>query len=96
MYPKLLRVVSRINTKILIGNGLQESDEWIDMNTSVSENGQRNVFAIATNRDNIVRKKCFHILSKAPNISSYSASCGSIYLTPNSVVSGTATVEHEI
>ncbi|CAF9919928.1 MAG: hypothetical protein ALECFALPRED_001376 [Alectoria fallacina] len=33
VYPKLLRVVSRINTKTLIGNGLQENNEWIDINT---------------------------------------------------------------
>lgn len=79
VYPKLLRVVSRINTKILIGNGLQENDEWIDINTSVSENGHRNVFVIATNRGIIVHKKHFHILCKASNISSYSASCGSVF-----------------
>ncbi len=49
VYPKLMRLVSRINTKTLIGNGLQENDEWIDMSTTVSENGHRDVFVIATN-----------------------------------------------
>jgi len=38
VYPRALSVVSRINTKTLIGNGLQENDEWIDINTNYTKN----------------------------------------------------------
>ena len=36
MYAKVLRLVSRVNTKILVGNGLQDNDEWVDISASVS------------------------------------------------------------
>lgn len=36
VYPKALRVVSRINAKTLIGNHLEENEEWIAISTSVS------------------------------------------------------------
>ena len=36
VYTKVLRLVSRINTKILVGNGLQDNDEWVDISASVS------------------------------------------------------------
>ena len=42
VYPKVLRLVSRINAKILVGNGLQENEDWIDISASVSNNGHRN------------------------------------------------------
>ena len=44
VYPTVLRLVSRINTKILVGNGLQENDEWIDISAAVSFNWYENVF----------------------------------------------------
>lgn len=44
VYPKVLRLVSRINTKILVGNGLQENDEWIDISASVRNRmGQKRI-----------------------------------------------------
>ena len=44
VYTKVLRLVSRINTKILVGNGLQDNDEWVDISASVSVKlGQKHI-----------------------------------------------------
>ena len=66
VYPRALRVVSRINTKTLIGNGLQENDEWIDINTSVSEKPalKRGLLIEGI----IVHQKHLHIVSQAPRL----------------------------
>jgi hypothetical protein len=38
VYPKVLRLVSRANAKIFVGNGLHESEEWIDITSNVGSN----------------------------------------------------------
>lgn len=40
VYPKVLRLVSRVNGKIFVGNGLHQNEEWI----KISCNYTRNVF----------------------------------------------------
>jgi hypothetical protein len=37
VYPKILRLVSRTNTKIFVGNGLHENEEWIDITSKVRQ-----------------------------------------------------------
>ena len=36
VYPKVLRLVSRVNGKIFVGNGLYQNEEWIDISCNVS------------------------------------------------------------
>lgn len=40
VYPKVLRLVSRVNGKIFVGNGLHQNEEWI----SISSTYARNIF----------------------------------------------------
>ena len=36
VYPKILRLVSRVNAKIFVGNGLHKNEEWIEITCNVS------------------------------------------------------------
>ena len=36
VYPKILRLVSRVNAKIFVGNGLHKNEEWIEIRCNVS------------------------------------------------------------
>ncbi|KAJ4302890.1 hypothetical protein N0V90_001781 [Kalmusia sp. IMI 367209] len=38
VHPTVLRLVSRINTKLLIGNGLEKNADWIDISASYTKN----------------------------------------------------------
>ncbi|KAF2259656.1 cytochrome P450 [Lojkania enalia] len=38
VHPTVLRLVSKINTKLLIGNGLEKNKEWIDISASYTKN----------------------------------------------------------
>ena len=36
VYPKILRLVSRVNAKIFVGNDLHKNEEWIEISCNVS------------------------------------------------------------
>ena len=36
VYPKILRLVSRVNAKIFVGDGLHKNEEWIEISCNVS------------------------------------------------------------
>ncbi|CAI6341371.1 unnamed protein product [Periconia digitata] len=38
VYPSILRLVSRINTKILVGNGLDQNNDWVEISASYTRN----------------------------------------------------------
>ncbi|KUL87830.1 hypothetical protein ZTR_03135 [Talaromyces verruculosus] len=38
VYPKVVRMVSRVNAKIFVGNGLHEKEEWITINSNYTKN----------------------------------------------------------
>ncbi|KAF1974320.1 cytochrome P450 [Bimuria novae-zelandiae CBS 107.79] len=38
VHPTVLKLVSKINTKLLIGNGLEKNKEWIDISASYTKN----------------------------------------------------------
>jgi hypothetical protein len=78
VYPKVLRLVSRINTKILVGNGLDRNEEWIDISASVSQVSRKQPFPSYTNTCITVYKKYLRIVCKASDLSPSDASSGSI------------------
>ena len=36
VYPKVLRLVSRVNGKVFVGKGLHQNEEWIEISCNVS------------------------------------------------------------
>jgi hypothetical protein len=36
VHPTVLKLVSKINTRVLIGNGLEKNKEWIEISATVS------------------------------------------------------------
>ncbi len=73
VYPKVLRLVSRLNGKIFVGTGLHQNEEWIDISCNVSTMKQTSTLPFG-HSSAAVHKKHLSLLRKVEVLPSLASS----------------------